>query len=311
MRAVKLSILFLLAIFIIALTASKSWTQEGASCGNLVILFTHDLHSYFLPHPVVESDGRVTTEGGFAKLAAAIQHERTRHGDKTLLVDAGDFAEGTLFHTVLPDKALEFRLMGKMGYDVTTLGNHDFDFYPEGLAKMLRTVKARGKPHPEIVASNIEFSKDGTGDAELKKAFCEFPVHEYIVVERGGIKIGILGLMGKDAEEVAPYAKPVTFVNHVEASKRVVNILRKNEKADMIICLSYSGTRPIKNISEDEILAEKVPDIDVIISGHTHTILPKTLIVGKTIIVSAGSYSSYLGVLQVSCSKEKGASVES
>lgn len=310
MRAIKISIVFIFAIFMV-LTVSESWAQEVRPTRNVVIFFTHDLHSHFFPYPVLESDGKVTTVGGYARLATAIKQERARYGDNTLLVDAGDFAEGTLFHTVLPNKALEFRLMGILGYDVITLGNHDFDFYPEGLAKMLRTVKARGKPYPELVASNIEFSKDGAGDAELKKAFHEFPVKEYIVVERGGMKIGIFGLMGKDAAEDAPYAKPVTFVDTVETSKRIVNILRNNEKVDMIICLSHSGTRPPKSISEDEILAEKAPGIDVIISGHTHTILPKPLIVGKTIIVSSGSYGAYLGVLHVSFSKEKGAAVKS
>ena len=309
MRAVKISIGFLFAIFMV-LTVSKSWTHAIRPAGNVVILFTHDLHSHFFPYPVLESDGKLTTVGGYARLATAIKQERARYGGKTLLVDAGDFAEGTLFHTVLPDKALEFRLMGILGYDVITLGNHDFGFNPDGLAKMMRTVKARGGSYPEVVASNTEFSKDGAGDAELKKAFHEFPVREYVVVERGGMKIGLFGLMGKDAAEDAPYAKPVTFVDPVEASKRIVNILRENEKVDMIICLSHSGTRPQKSTSEDEILAEKVPDIDVIISGHTHTTLSRPLIIGKTIIVSSGSYGAYLGVLNMTFTKEKGAAVK-
>jgi 5'-nucleotidase/UDP-sugar diphosphatase len=309
MRAVKISIGFLFAIFMV-LTVSKSWTHAIRPAGNVVILFTHDLHSHFFPYPVLESDGKLTTVGGYARLATAIKQERARYGGKTLLVDAGDFAEGTLFHTVLPDKALEFRLMGILGYDAITLGNHDFGFNPDGLAKMMRTVKARGGSYPEVVASNTEFSKDGAGDAELKKAFHEFPVREYVVVERGGMKIGLFGLMGKDAAEDAPYAKPVTFVDPVEASKRIVNILRENEKVDMIICLSHSGTRPQKSTSEDEILAEKVPDIDVIISGHTHTTLSRPLIIGKTIIVSSGSYGAYLGVLNMTFTKEKGAAVK-
>jgi 5'-nucleotidase/UDP-sugar diphosphatase len=309
MRAVKISIGFLFAIFMV-LTVSKSWTHAIRPAGNVVILFTHDLHSHFFPYPVLESDGKLTTVGGYARLATAIKQERARYGGKTLLVDAGDFAEGTLFHTVLPDKALEFRLMGILGYDAITLGNHDFGFNPDGLAKMMRTVKARGGSYPEVVASNTEFSQDGAGDAELKKAFHEFPVQEYVVVERGGMKIGLFGLMGKDAAEDAPYAKPVTFVDPVEASKRIVNILRENEKVDMIICLSHSGTRPQKSTSEDEILAEKVPDIDVIISGHTHTTLSRPLIIGKTIIVSSGSYGAYLGVLNMTFTKEKGAAVK-
>lgn len=287
----------------------SAWAGAPPAEPDLVILFTHDMHSNFLPHHAVNDQGKIETVGGYARLAAAIRKERARWGARTLLVDAGDFAEGTLFHTVLPDEALEFMLMGKMGYDALTVGNHDFDFHPGGLAKMLDTVRRKGYPAPPLVVSNLVFSREGKGDAELKKAFAAYPVRDYLVVERNGLKIGLFGLMGQDAAEDTPYATPAVFADPVETAKRVVDLLKNKEKVDLIVCLSHSGTWPVRSHSEDEILADKVPEIDVIISGHTHTTLPKPIISGRTIIVSAGAYSSYLGVLSLSVARDKGASV--
>ena len=276
---------------------------------DLVILFTHDMHSYFQPHHAMNREGKIETVGGYAGVAAAIKKERERWGSKDLLVDAGDFAEGSLFHTVLPDEALEFRLMGKMGYDALTVGNHDFDFHPGGLAKMLDTVRLKGFPAPPLVVSNLVVSKADKGDAELKKAFAAYPVRDYLVVERNGLRIGLFGIMGKDAAEDTPYATPAGFADPVETAKRVVDLLKNKEKVDLIVCLSHSGTWPVRSHSEDEILADKVPEIDVIISGHTHTTLPKPIVDGRTIIVSAGAYASNLGVLALSVAKGKGAAV--
>ncbi|MBE0555971.1 MAG: 5'-nucleotidase C-terminal domain-containing protein, partial [Proteobacteria bacterium] len=115
------------------------------------------------------------------------------------------------------------------------------------------------------------------------------------------------GLLGKDAQTETPFAKPVTFADPVETAKKMAAILREKEKVDLIVCLSHTGTSPVKKRSEDELLARAVPDIDVIISGHTHTILPTPIVVGKTIIVSAGSYGAYLGRLTLDCAKGSGA----
>ena len=186
----------------------------------LVILFTHDLHSSFLPRRVAVPGGQPVERGGYAKLMTLIQEIRSREGDRTLLLDAGDFSMGTLFHTAFMTEAAELRLMAAMGYDAMTLGNHDFDFHPEGLAKTLRVARAAEKRLPLMVASNVVFSPDGKGDGDLREAFREYPVTPYAVLERRGIRIGLFGILGKDAQTDTPFAKPVTFADPVETSKR-------------------------------------------------------------------------------------------
>ena len=279
--------------------------------GKLTILFTHDLHSHFLPDRVPKPGGGYATQGGYARLARLIGQEREKAPGRSLLVDAGDIAMGTLFHTEFREEALELRLMGEMGYDAATLGNHDYEFLPAGLAAMLQTARSRGGRLPLLVASNVVFTKDDQRDAPLKAAFTEYPVTPYAVLMRNGIQIGLFGIMGRDAADDTPFATPVTFADIVEQSKVVVNLLRNKEKVDLIVCLSHAGTKPVRSHSEDEILAGKVPGIDVIISGHTHRILPEPIRIDKTIIVSAGSYGAYLGILNLDISREAGARVAS
>jgi len=271
----------------------------------LVILFTHDMHSYFLPQRVATPDGPPVERGGYAKLLSLIRENR--EGDRTLLVDAGDFSMGTLFHTTFMTEAAELRLMAAMGYDVMTFGNHDFDFHLDGLAKALRKARVSEKKLPIIVASNVVFSPDGKEDSNLKEAFREYPVVPYAVIERRGIRIGLFGILGKDAQIDTPFAKPVTFSDPVKTSKKMVELLKDKEKVDLVVCLSHTGTSPGKKNSEDEDLARAVPEIDVIISGHTHTVLSKPIVIGKTLIASSGSYGAYLGRLAVDY--EKGAGV--
>ena len=294
----------LIALSLIFL-ATGSTAGEADKGRDLMILFTHDLHSYFLPHRILTNEGNPLQQGGYARLARLIDEQRKLHGQKTLLVDAGDFSMGTLFHTSFIKEASELRLMGQMGYDVGTLGNHDFDFRNDGLARMLQRAKAENKPLPALVASNVVFSQNDPGDATLKQAFEDYPVKEVLVLERNGIRIGLFGLMGRDAADDTPFAKPLTFADPIQVSKRMVDILKNREKVDIIICLSHSGTNSIKKRSEDEILARQVPEIDVIISGHTHTILPKPIRIGRTIIVSSGSYSEYLGLLEIKVTKRE------
>jgi len=279
----------------------------------LVILFTHDLHSYFLPHKTAGAAGAAEARGGYAKLAFAIQEARKADPGKTLLVDAGDIVEGTLFQTAFPTEASELRLMGRMGYDVITLGNHDFDFYSDGLAEMLRTAAAKNPEGglPRIVFASAVFSPGQEASDALATAFGDFPVQNYAVLEKNGLRIGFFGIMGKDAASDTPFAKPVGFSDPVADSRRMVDLLRNQEKADLVVCLSHAGTSPVPKHSEDEAIAKKVAGIDVIISGHTHRVLPEPLIVGRTIIVSAGCYGAYLGILALDVDPAGGAKVAS
>lgn len=280
--------------------------KADSSGESITILFTHDLHDHFLPSEVESEQGKKTV-GGYARLHSAIQEQRVKDPD-ALLVDAGDFAMGTLFQTIYQTDAPGLKMMGQMGYDVTTIGNHEFDFRAEGLASSLRAAKDSGGELPSIVASNLHFPTDEDGEIPdnvnaLKEVMNEYDVKDYLVIERRGVRVGILGMMGDEAAGNAPMSG-VTFNDAVESAKTTVAMLKNDEKVDLVIALSHSGTSEDPSQSEDELIANKVPDIDVIISGHSHTILEDPIFVGDTIIASAGEYGEHLGVLKISQSEK-------
>lgn len=284
------------------LTFTVLSSLSAASEGNVTILFTHDLHDHLQPYTTVQKNGITTTLGGFGKLQSAIKEERDKDPD-LILVDAGDFSMGTLFQTIFSSHAPQLRIMGQMSYDAITFGNHEFDFRAKGLADSLTAAKSSGEPLPRITAANIFFPVDKEGKltpslAKLKNAMDNYKVEDYLIIERKGIKIGIFGLMGKDAASNAPMSE-VKFLDAIESAQRVVNILKTKENVDLILCLSHSGTGGFSPKTEDEILAKKVPEIDVIISGHSHTKLTEPLIVGNTIIGSSGEYSQNLGIIKI------------
>ena len=158
---------------------------------------------------------------------------------------------------------------------------------------------------PAIVFSNAIFSKESDRDDALEEVFNKGMVKPYVVLEKGGMKIGIFGLMGKDAAEKSPFASPVKFGDPIEISKEMVKVLREKEKVDMVICLSHSGVSKDKSLSEDEILAKKVQGIDVIVGGHSHTRLEKPIVIDSTFIVQASSYGNCVGVLDLLWEKGK------
>ncbi len=257
----------------------------------VTILFTHDLHDHILPFPV-EQDGTVSYIGGYARLASAIQVER-QADPGLILLDAGDFSMGTLFQPLFASAAPGLRLLGQMGYDVVTLGNHEFDFRLAGLTDSLAAAQRSGDRLPVLVVANIAPAANNNGSSDPGSAIPG--VQEYLVIERGGRRIGVFGLMGREAADMAPLAG-VGFTDPVAAARRVVTALQA-EEVDLIICLSHAGTKPAPAQSEDEELARQVPELDVIVSAHTHTRLTEPLRVGRTTIVSAGEYGESLGVL--------------
>jgi len=303
---------FLLAITITLPFSIPKALAEGNG-KSMTILFTHDMHDHFLPTSI-QLEGQTLNLGGYARLQSAINEEKKKDPN-SLLVDGGDFSMGTLFQSIYASDAPELKALGEMGYDVVTLGNHEYDFRASGLSDSLKVAKNSGKKLPQIVQSNVDFPKDKNGKlteslTNLKKSMDDFGVKEYTIIERNGIKIGIFGLIGKDSSDSAPMAE-VKFTDIVEKAKTVVTTLKEKEKVDLIVCLSHSGIDDDKSKSEDEILAKKVSDIDVIVSGHTHSKLNKPIVVGKTIIGSAGEYSEYLGVLNIKQNSNKEWKVDS
>lgn len=266
---------------------------------NLTILFTHDMHDHMLPNKT-QKDNVPVQAGGYSRIKTIIDKLKNENKN-SILVDAGDYSMGDLFQTLFCSEAPELRILGQMGYDVTTLGNHEFDFRDNGLARHLYSAKRSGDRLPQIVCSNLLFpSENNMSEAllGLKKAMSSYGVKEYTVLKRGGIKIGVFGLMGEDAAGSAPMTE-VAFQNIAESAEATVKKLRNAEKVDIIVCLSHSGTSGDYSQSEDEKLPKKVPEIDVIISGHSHTTLQKPIIVGNTIIGSCGQYGYNLGSIRL------------
>ena len=142
--------------------------------------------------------------------------------------------------------------------------------------------------------------QDGLSDGQkqIRSAFEAYGVKDYVVVQKGDVKAAVVGVFGKDALECAPTCE-LKFKDPVEAVKQTVEEIRKNEKVDMIACVSHGGTWEDENKSEDEILAKEVPDIDLIISGHTHSELKEAIQHGNTYIVSCGEYGRNLGSLSM------------
>ncbi len=285
------------------------------------ILFTHDLHSHFLPQLTAEGG----ESGGYARLKTVIDGERAMNPD-ALLVDGGDFSIGSLIQTLYTTQAAELRTMGAMGYDAVTIGNHEFDHKGTGFAEMLNSAKAAQQAAvelllvdarplenmdaykerfgpvtpvlPTLLETNYAPADDNPDRAFIRSAMEDYGVTDCVTLERGGVTYGLFGLMGVDSDECAP-TSGFTRTDAAKAAKRCVETL-KGEGAEIIVCLSHSGTGDSLASSEDEELAKAVDGIDVIVSGHTHSTLAEPLVVNDTYIVSSGPYCQNLGSLTFS-----------
>ena len=257
------------------------------------ILFTHDLHSHFMP--VATDDGGES--GGYARLAQVIRKEKQEHPD-ALLLDGGDFSIGSLIQTLYTSRAAELRTMGALGFQATTLGNHEFDHESSGFAQMLQAAYTSGDALPEILVANYRPSQQNPDQLDIQRAMAAYGVKESMIFEADGVKVGVFGLMGQDAHEFAP-TSGFELEDPAAAAKRCVEKLEE-QGAELIVCLSHGGTDENVKKSEDEQLAQKVDGIDVIVSGHTHTTLSEPILVEDTYIVSSGPYGRNLGSITLS-----------
>ena len=296
----KLVVIWLIAVIVLPLmTGMQVWAKTEPK--QLDILFTHDTHSHLNSFTTIVN-GEKKEAGGFAKLKTLINEHKKVNPD-TLVLDGGDFSMGTLIQTVYDTEAAELRMLGQIGCDVTTLGNHEFDYQSKGLADMLNVAKNSGDTVPSLVLCNVDWDAMeeaglSEGQKQIQSAFEKYQVRDYVVVQKGNIKIAVLGVFGKDALVCAPTCELV-WKDPVKAAKQTVEKIKKKEKVDMIACVSHSGTWDAEDKSEDEILAKEVPDIDLIISGHTHSQLDKPIQHGNTYIVSCGEYGKNLGTISM------------
>ena len=290
-----------LTIAMLMLLAQAVTVKAADDTKQIDVLFTHDTHSHLDSFSTIVN-GEQKEVGGFAKIKTLI-NEKKKEDPDTLILDGGDFSMGTLIQTVYDTEAAELRMLGYLGYDVTTFGNHEFDYRSQGLANMLKAAKSSGETLPEIVVCNVDWDsmeKAGLNDGQkqIQSAFETYGVKDYVMVQKGDAKIAVVGVFGKDALECAPTCE-LSFKDPVEAVKKTVEEIKKNEEADMIACVSHGGTWEDESKSEDELLAKAVPDLDLIISGHTHSELQEAIQHGNTYIVSCGEYGRNLGSLSM------------
>ncbi len=286
--------------------AAEPEQQSSIDKGVASIIFTHDMHSHLDSETVVKN-GKNTSQGGFARMATAFKEISPDYQNDSFILDGGDFSMGTAYQTIFEGYAAELRMMAYLGYDAFTLGNHEFDYRSKGLANMLENAVSKNEAGdklelPKLVIGNIDWDKTlaekelAEDGANLQQAFKTYGAEEsYTVIEKNDVRIAVFGIFGQEADEYAPESGTY-FTDQIDTAQKIVRNIKANEKdIDMIVCLSHSGTKEDSSESEDEQLAEAVPDIDLIISGHTHTELKQPIKVGDTVIASCGEYTHNIG----------------
>lgn len=223
---------------------------------HLVILHSNDTHSQIMPFSTRITDKSRAGRAGFLRRLSFVNAER-KTNPELLLFDSGDFSQGSTYYTMFKGD-VEVGLMSRMHYDAATIGNHEFDFGLENMARLFRSASF------PVVCANYDF----------KKTVCRDCVKDYIVIERQGLKIGVFGLSPKLEGLVSKKNYGETrFLDPIATAEKMVKTLREKEKCDLVICLSHLGYKVDEGEIGDDILAERVSGIDLILGGHTHTFL--------------------------------------
>lgn len=238
--------------FLLCLALSFAFSIFAQDTKELILLQTSDVHSRI--EPINQKGDRNYDEGGFVRRATFLDRFRKEHKN-VLLFDCGDISQGTPYYNMFQGE-VEVKLMNEMGYDAMTIGNHEFDF---GLDNMARLFKMANFP---VVCANYNL------DATPLKGI----IKPYVILERYGLKIGVFGLGAKPEGLIqANKCEGVVYENPIEVSNEIAALLKK-KGCDVIVCLSHLG------IQMDERLVAKTRNIDVILGGHSHTFMkgPKT-----------------------------------
>ena len=243
---------------------------------SLTILHTNDTHSRIEPY---NDHGNMI--GGSLRRLEYIRQVRAEQPN-VLLLDAGDFCQGTPYFNLFGGK-VEIELMNQMGYDAATLGNHEFDNGLNALAERLRETKF------PIVCCNYDFHHAGLDTL----------VKPYLIMEKAGMRIGLFGLVTNLTGLLSDPAilDTIQYSDAVASARKAVDYLRNTEHCNLIICLSHLGFSPEGHSDPmcDKIVAEKVSGIDLIIGGHSHTLLNEPVIIHNTRIVQVGHKGGRIG----------------
>ncbi|EZH71822.1 5'-nucleotidase [Aquimarina atlantica] len=249
----------------------------------ITVLHTNDVHSQIDPLP--NNHYKYPGLGGFARRASVIEKVR-KENPNTILLDAGDIFQGTPYFNYYGGE-IEFKLMSKLNYDLATIGNHDFDNGINGLLNQLPNATF------DFVSANYGF----------KNTVLDGIVEPYKILIREGIKIGVFGL-GVKLEGLVNKSlyKETQYIDPIEVAQDITRELKEEQQCDLVICLSHIGYdyKNAQDVVSDLHLAKKTKDIDLIIGGHTHTLLPKPVIVDnivgeKVLINQCGKSGVYMG----------------
>ncbi len=278
----KTVVLYMLLLF----TAVGAYAQK-----HLEVLHTNDTHSCIMPLNPNLADTAVAGRGGFLRRVAMIKEERTKNPD-LLLIDSGDFSQGSPFYTMFKGD-VEVGLMNLMGYDAVTIGNHEFDFGLENMARIFKMAKF------PVVCANYDFT--GTCVEGLVKP--------YVIIKRNGLKIGLFGL-SPQLEGLVDLSKckGVTYLDPIEVGNRVAAELKHDKKCDVVICVSHLGWLRPDEMGDQKLLASS-KDIDLVLGGHSHSYFKDLRYVnnadGKAVPVDQnGKNAMYVGKLTLSFDKK-------
>ena len=278
----KTVVLYMLLLF----TAVGAYAQK-----HLMVLHTNDTHSCIMPLNPNLADTAVAGRGGFLRRVAMIKEERAKNPD-LLLIDSGDFSQGSPFYTMFKGD-VEIGLMNLMGYDAVTIGNHEFDFGLENMARIFKMAKF------PVVCANYDFT--GTCVEGLVKP--------YVIIKRNGLKIGLFGL-SPQLEGLVDLSKckGVTYLDPVEVGNRVAAELKHDKKCDVVICVSHLGWLRPDEMGDQKLLASS-KDIDLVLGGHSHSYFKALRYVnnadGKAVPVDQnGKNAMYVGKLTLSFDKK-------
>ena len=266
-------------------------TSVGFAQKHLTILHTNDTHSCVLPLKTTLADTLLAGRAGFIRRISMIEQERAK--DKNLLLfDSGDFSQGSPFYTLFKGD-VEIGLMNRMHYDAGTIGNHEFDY---GMQNMARIFKMANFP---ILCSNYD----------LKGTPLDEVVKKYTIIKRNGVKIGVFaldpkldGLVSKANYGIIKYLDPIAVANDM------ATMLKNDKKCDLVICISHLGWE--ENGMGDQMMIAGSRNIDLVLGGHSHTYF-KTLryiknLDGKNIPVDQnGKNAIYVGKMILDLTQSK------
>lgn len=281
-----------LASFVMQPAAAQAKAQKEAKVvKQLVVLHTNDTHSCVMPINPNLADTAMANRGGYLRRVAMIKQERKANPD-LLLFDSGDFSQGSSYYTMFKGD-VEVGLMNMMRYDAATIGNHEFDFGLENMARLFRMAKF------PIVCANYDFT--GTCVEGLVKP--------YTIIKRNGIKIGVFGLSPKMQGLVSDKnCKGVKFLDPTKSANDVVETLKNKEKCDLIVCLSHLGWNT--EDTDDKLLMSNTRNIDIVLGGHSHSFFKELKYVNNLDGISIpndqnGKSGIYVGRITVDMKKKK------